>query len=111
MYRSMKDVKQAHQLQGGSFFSEQKTSRWERRALPDLYGGRFFITAEFADQLGSLHNARQYRINEAKDDGSVATMKTNPGSFPSIRDARRYIVGKLLGNDRFVQDTLEGFGI
>ena len=107
----MREVKEANQFQGGSFFTEARASHWRRRALPDLYGGRFFITAEFADELGSLHNARQYRINEAKDDGTVTALKTSPGSFLSIRDARRYITGKLLGNDRFVQDTLEGFGL
>jgi hypothetical protein len=96
MYQSLDEIRQANRLRGGVFFTEARVSHWRRKALPDLYGGRFFITAEYADELGSLHSARHYRVNEAKKDGT----------FPTARDARRYITGKLLGNDRFVQHTI-----
>lgn len=78
-YRNIAHIRAANVTAEHYFFDRSAMRFFDSRILPDLIGGRYFITSERFDR----DSPRLYTVRVANDDGTVATV----GEFQAYRTA------------------------
>jgi hypothetical protein len=86
MYRTMAELRKANTDAERFFFSPSTMRFFKSRVVSKLYGGRYFITREWAGDMGGIHTVRM-----ANDDASIDTVYSSTGEahrYWDIEDAR-----------------------
>jgi hypothetical protein len=86
-YKSLSEIKKANETLGHHFFNHD----WLSAADPEIYYGRYFITADWFD-LGTMQLPRKYTIRRADADGGISTVGLYMG-YDSLKQAQEELKG------------------
>jgi hypothetical protein len=84
-YDSIEAMKAANEAAGFTWFGAAEMQAFGTRVLPEIYGGRFFIT--YDTDGGSV---KGFTIRECEDDGDVHTARDSAGlcGYPTANTAK-----------------------
>ena len=107
IYKTVEDIKAAHEARGGFFFSPESMRFFGSRILSPVFPGGVFITSECdsgvitrrGDHLAAWGGQRRYTVRVCRADGDIDTL-SDYGQFSTrataIAWARDYAAGVTL---------------
>ena len=86
-YRSIEEIKAANLAAGQHWFDTETVEWFGSRILPEVYGGRYFVSSE-QDRHGAWDGERRYTVRECDADGDVSRAQgTEFGEYATAEDA------------------------
>jgi len=78
-YSTIHEIRRANARRGHHFFEPEALEFFSSVVLPDVIGGRFFITSERYEGSSGPDGPRLYTVREARPDGSIRTVGEHQG--------------------------------
>lgn len=97
-YRTIDDIKAAHEATGGHFFSPSAMRWFGSRILSPVFPGGYFVTSERDSTGHAWDGERRYTVRVCRDDGDIDTV-SDYGQFATrsaaLTWAREYARGRV----------------